>query len=1233
MSGEKETTYVVAIGASAGGLEAYSAFFDSAQSHPNIAYILVQHLAPDYKSLLAELLGKHTQMEVREARNRMRIETGAVYVIPPGKNMTVLNGVLCLADKKPEDRGPNTSIDTFFHSLAEEYGNRAIGIVLSGTGSDGSRGLEAIKKHDGFVIVQEPSTARFNGMPVSAINTGCADFILPVERMYDALLSLVEGEMYGAVTPQHLDQILDEIARQTGADFSDYKKPTIIRRLLKRMMELGMRKGEDYLQHLHREDNGEAELFIKDILIGVTRFFRDPDAFDSLTKHVLLPLIASKREGGSVKVWITACSTGEEAYTMAILLHELILKSGKNLELKIFATDLNSVFLEKAARGVFASGIENDIPPDLFARYFVRNGYTCTIHASIRKHIVFARHNLITDPAFSKNDLICCRNMLIYVNKELQTNILSKFLYGLNMHGFLFLGPSEHLVEEKSNFEEVDRKWKIYKKINEGVRRVSTIGFQKQRSVQGTRATGAPAETRLKDFLARAAVEDFGITVFVTDDSCTIFGAAGNTERFNDYVPNQGGQNLTRILPDPLSIAVTTGMLKAGKSREAVLIRNIKCELNSQAYNVTVSIRTDAGEQMRYYISFSLLPTIGGSAVSDDGKRKRKTVPAEELEQLRTELKETKHNLQTTLEELETANEELQSSNEELLSSNEELQSSNEELQSMNEELHTLNGENQQQIKELVVLNDDLTNYFKSSDIGQIIIDGKRRIRRFNAVASKLVNIIERDLERPISDLTLNFSYPEFEKSIDAVLHEDRVIEREVKIGENIYLLRLSSYTSMDRSITGAVLTFINITNFKNLNHIIEGVYSASPSAIMIFKETERQDLHHTARSFVSISGNEFARTIFQKDFNQPHPLTDLPSVLHRSITDEMLALHGPDSRFVMEAELNQRWFEVIGVKIPVGVAISMHDISDRKAAEKKLKSAYSEIYNSQETLKELYAGLDKMVKARTRELGVSEERFRLITRVTSDVIVDWNLLEGVFWVSDNFYKLFGHRMELVLNDRAFWLENIHPSDRNRVEEAIQSAIGKRTATWSIEYRYRHHSGSYRNIVEKGFVMADENGTPYRVLQSMLDITELSVARKEVEIGESMFQLALEASDIAGWEYNHAAGTFEYTRNMPSIFGHHRSTRRIPYEELVAQIHPEDIAFAEGTLTEAMKTGEYSFNARIVWPDKSVHWINTRGRVICNAGGSLVKIIGVSRDFTEEKQRSNGAAVTEAKRK
>lgn len=1116
--------FVVAIGASAGGLEAIHEFFDNMPSHSSLSFIVIQHLSSDYKSLLVELVSKHTHMKVFEAENNMTIQQNCVYIIPNNKYMTVSKGKLKLVEKN-EIKSPNTAIDTFLHTLATDKKDKAIAIILSGTGTDGTKGIESIKECGGMVIVQDPATAKFDGMPNSAITSGNADFVLAPKKMHEELFNYINERPISVLENGKVDDgLLDEIFRlvydQSGNDFNFYKTPTIIRRIGRRMNENGVKKLNEYVKYLHNNEN-EVKTLGKDFLIGVTKFFRDGQAFDILGSKVLSDIIHNKPDGGVLKIWVCACSTGEEAYSIAALANASVEKSGKNIEIKIFATDIDEASIEIASRNQYPSTISKEIPPELLKKYFVREGKYYSAIPSIRKQIVFAKHDVIKSPPFIKNDLVTCRNMLIYMNNLLQQKVLATFHFSLNQDGYLFLGSSETASAIKDGLIEVSGKWKIYKKsgyVNYSIHNYHTssqhIGLPEKKKTQAQEAQS----TIQKDFNS-FLLNDLGYVGIYIDKAYIVQDAIGNLSNFLS-LPNKIELNILKMVPHELSIVLNTGLRKAWKEEKKVLLKRIRVKRGKEDIYINISIRPPEKDSGKNYtliiLGESMLETLAdkeefalNATHSDDH--------TEYVTELEAELNETRNNLQMAVEEMETTNEELQSSNEELLSANEELQSSNEELQSLNEELHTLNTEHQVKIRELIELNDDLDNYFRTIDVGLIYLDSNLLIRKFNPGAVHMVNLIEADTGRSIEQISNNIRYENLTSDIRHVIMDGKMIEKEIQLKNGKRsLMRILPYVRKDKRIDGIVITFVDVSLITELNNLISGVFNASLSAIIAFSSIRNHDGHII--DFKCVTFNQEASSMLGKnaeDLTNAQLVKQLPELTEGNLFNKYVAVVEKGHPLQTEFQDNKRrWFQVVAVKMADGFTATYTDITDRKAAEQKLKRNFNELVSVRENLKKLNQELEDKVDERTRKLSESEERFTLVSQATNDTIWDWNLVSNTMWRSDNFTAMFGYHRNQDSESIDFWFKKIHPDDRKRVEQSVYGAINDHQQQWSAEYRFQKADGSYAIILDRGSILHDDFNTPYRMVGSIVDITRLIEAEKRVSTTESKFKKIFEANVI-----------------------------------------------------------------------------------------------------------------------
>ncbi len=1111
----KNNHYIVAIGASAGGLEAIHEFFDNMPSGGSLSFIIIQHLSPDYKSLLVKLISLHTPMQVVEADNNMEVEAGCIYVIPNNKMLTIREGKLELQDKKFE-KAPNTAVDIFLNSLAADRGHNAIAIILSGTGTDGSKGIQEIKKNGGFVIVQDPITAKFDGMPNSAIQTGATDLILAPELMPDEIFTYIKKKperKAGAGKPDEssLPEIFNLIDKHCQYDFRNYKSSTILRRISRRMGLLGYQKFDDYLEIL-RTSPDECKFLGKEFLIGVTKFFRDSQAFELLYQHVIIPLVSEKSEDDVLKVWVVACSTGQEAYSIAILIDRAIQQLNRRPEVKIFASDMDPEAIEVASAGTYSPENLSEISPDQVRKYFIKDGKKYTIIPRIRKQIVFARHNVLKDPPFIKNDLVTCRNMLIYMDNVLQKKIVSTFAFSINPAGFLFLGPSESPSNLLSNFQEINGKWKIYRKTGQE-------GRFNQEMIPSTALTGAAKGRKTVKAKAEIPVQDLMKEMYETltekyryaavyiDQNFEIREAVGDFRKYLSLPDRITNLNIMRMVGKELAIPLNAAVRKSKKENTSVSLSNVRVEGKEKNLNIYIrpSERNDYTlvilSESREQVERNEMPV----QITDQ-------VSVNYIHDLEEELKETRNNLQMAVENLETANEELQSSNEELISANEELQSSNEELQSLNEELHTLNTEHQLRIKELVELNDDLNNYFASANVAQVFIDSELRIRKFNPGAVQLINLIPSDIGRPISHISTNLRENKtFINDINEVLKSNKTVEREVTLfnGSN-HLMRITPYIKQGGNIGGVVITFVDITQVKELNSMIGGVFNATRSAIVALKAI-RENNGRLVDLEIITANTSFYEISSKKGKLAGHSIRkSLPSLFNAEFLTRMENVIFSGNPYHLESELKisgeKIWFDVTVTKMTDGVVVNLTNIQEKKLAEQKLRKNYQDLIVSQEEVKQLNDQLERKVSERTRELSESEERFRLVTTAISDAIYDRDLVNDHIWWSDSFYNWFGYDNSDKSNNTRFWKDRIHKDDRNRVEKEMDDHINNGTE-WEIEYRLLKNDGEYVSVLDRGMAIKNEHGIPYRLLGALTDNSVAEFEKQNIILKETNLQL------------------------------------------------------------------------------------------------------------------------------
>jgi two-component system CheB/CheR fusion protein len=828
MPNPKQPHHIIAIGASAGGMDEINRFFDHTPLD-EVSYIIIQHLSPDFKSRMADLLSRHSKLQVKEAEDGMSVECNQVYLIPSDKYMTMSNDRLHLTDKEKK-QGPHLTINAFFNSLASARGKDAIGVILSGTGSDGSEGVEAIKKAGGLILASDPSFAEFSDMPSNAIATGTVDYILSPQLMPQAIEYYVKHD--GALLPGGLEDkeeneiiasIIGLIKDRLPLDFTDYKQTTILRRIKRRAASHNFNKLSGYLAFL-KTTNDEVEALAKDFLISVTSFFRDKEAFEFIQTDIIPKIIDRIVPGQEIKFWVAGCATGEEAYSLAILLHEQLTGEYKDTAVKIFATDIDTNALIYAGKGIYNEQIAKDLSPGRLENFFIREGDKYKVKPEIRKMLIFAQHDLVQNPPYCNMDFISCRNLLIYMTQSLQKKIFLMLHFGLKKEGYLFLGSSETPNAISTGLEVVNKKWKIYKNIGEKeVIRFDTfslpalVDIGSATSLSSRDKTPQSEKDNLTDSVNEVLMSEFGYLLVCINEKNNVVQTYGDTTKY--LLQKNFNLNLADLLPKPLAIAFFTASRTASQSNEKVVVKGINIKHNETLLTVNLLVKPLAikkGEQKLLLVLFSddKLPNspLSGAEVFDE-----KMYHDQYIISLEEELKEIKYELHDTFEKLDASNENMQSFNEELLSANEEMQSTNEEMQSINEELHTINADYQLKNKELIEINDDLNNYFRSNINGQLFVNTDLQLMKFSPGTVKHINIRDTDIGRPISDISTNIKFVTIVNDIKEVLAHGEAITREVEAinGKWYQMMTMPYIRQIDNRTDGAIISFNDITELK----------------------------------------------------------------------------------------------------------------------------------------------------------------------------------------------------------------------------------------------------------------------------------------------------------------------------------------------------------------------------------------------------------------------------------
>ena len=828
---------IIGIGASAGGLEAFEQFLSNVPDNSGMAYVIIQHLDPNQKGMLPELLQRITKMKVIQAKDRMLVLPNYVYVIPPNKSMSILNGALRLHETI-EERGLRLPIDYFLRSLAEDRQDRCAGIILSGMGSDGSSGIRAIKERNGIAMVQEPANAKFDSMPRNAIESVLVDIIAPVnelpEKLFEFFKKIPVIKLDFDIENQDktsLSKIITLLRIQTGNDFSLYKKNTIYRRVERRMVVHKIDKISSYADFLQHNPT-ETTILFKELLIGVTNFFRDSNVWENLVEDVFPNIIRNKPVDSIIRAWIPGCSTGEEAYSLAMIFKEAleIINPHSGITFQIFATDLDNEAIEIARKGLYPENIAIDVSPIRLSRFFIKTKDGYCVKSEIREMIVFAQHNIVMHPPFTKLDIISCRNLLIYMDNDLQKKIISLFYYSMNPNGILILGNSETVGTQTQLFTSEDVKLKIYNRSSNSIRYVpldfpSSYSHTKKTEIE----KHMPVETSQNiELLAnKLLLQHFSPPGVLVNEEGDIIYISGRTGKYLEPAVGKANLNIFAMLRDGLRQEFSSAFHKAVITKETVVIHNIKVGSNGGTQIINVNIQwIDKPNPLKgmLMIIFIDMPSISDNhpLIDKNGHNTASSLQQASLEielyNAREDMQKTFEEMQTSQEELKSTNEELQSTNEELQSTNEELTSSKEEMQSLNEELQTVNSELKAKIEDFTRVNNDMKNLLNSTEIATLFLEKDLKIRRFTYQATKIFKLIKSDIGRPFTDQVSDLIYTDLVSDAQEVLKTLTHIKKQIPTKDGRWFsIRIMPYRTHDDKIDGLVITFFNITDLKIL--------------------------------------------------------------------------------------------------------------------------------------------------------------------------------------------------------------------------------------------------------------------------------------------------------------------------------------------------------------------------------------------------------------------------------
>ena len=949
--------HVVGIGASAGGLDALERFFGNVPTTTELAYVVVQHLSPDFKSLMDELLARHTELPIHLVEDGMAVERGHVYLIPPKKEMIISGGRLLLSERDRQHE-LTLPIDVFFRSLAQDCGAHAVAIVLSGGGSDGSRGIRDVAEAGGLVMVQNVETAQFDGMPRSARDAGVAHWVLPPDEMPRILqehaIRPMKPAPAGQLGPPEHGAIYRMLQEEFGLDFTHYKPSTITRRIERRLALAHTQDIEEYTRRLQR-DRDELDVLYRDLLIGVTHFFRDPEAFEVLEHRVLPDVLRNAPRGTPIRMWVAGCATGEEPYSIAILCHELMAKMGIDRPFKIFATDVHRGSIDRATRALYDEETIAKVSPERLARYFLRSGKMYQVAADVRQMVVFAQHDVLKDAPFTRCDFISCRNLLIYFQPAAQQKALSHFHFALNRGGALLLGPSETAGAIAAEFETLDKHWRLYRKRSDARMQVERHLLQPTASIEprAPQLLGSGPRHPVSQLLATYDAlldETMPPSLLVTDTGELVHAFAG-ASRFLRARDGRQGLDLLDMVDADLKLVLGGGLKRASASQTPIVFKGVRIAGEPSPQKISIRrVRARNAGMPHLLVSFEAIDRgrVEDAPAPAVTEIDLANVSSEQLAALEDELTHTRENLQAAIEELQASNEELQASNEELQTSNEELQSTNEELQSVNEELYTVNAEYQRKIGELTELTNDMDNLLSSTEVGTIFLDSNLTIRKFTPQMAETFNLLPHDVGRSIETFAHQLTYPGLVEELRRVVSSGTTVERELRdVQGRAYFMRLLPYRAKGR-IDGVVLTLIDVSGLKaaedalfHERYLLNSLLLNVPDAIY-FKDARGRfiRMNHPMAHRLGLTDPREAtgRTAFE--------LPDEHAARQLHQRDESVMRTGEVQNYNLEKRArpdgSDEWDLVTRLPLrdaidrTVGIIVIYRDVSEQKRAEQK---------------------------------------------------------------------------------------------------------------------------------------------------------------------------------------------------------------------------------------------------------------------------------------------------------
>jgi len=1104
----EKPAYVVGIGASAGGLEPLEQFFDEAPLDTGAAFVVIQHLSPDYKSLMDELLARHTAMSIVDVVDGMPVRPNTIYLIPPKTEMTIEDGRLQLREQHRSHERPPMPIDAFFHSLAEDMGNRAIGIILSGTGSDGSRGMLTIHEAGGLTLVQDRETAKFNGMPQASVDARVVDIIAPPDHMPNYLVEYInDPEQFRKrlASDEHsilegVDAVMDIMRMAYEVDFDLYKPTTVNRRIQRRMTMGRYSDIEDYVKQL-RADPDELHMLYRDLLIGVTHFFRDREAFYRLEKHVIPAMFEQERKpDDEIRVWVAGCATGEEAYSIAILLHEYIEQTQQKARVRVFATDVHKSSIEVASTGRYSRDAMVEVSPERLNRYFHSVGGEFQVSPMLRQMITFAQQNVVSDAPFMRMDMVTCRNMLIYFKQPVQLQVLSLLHFALNVNGILFLGPSETVTPLRDEFETIDSHWRIYRKLREMRLPAGRAVPTRTPTVAARRMPPAPAlapSAMMPDArLLRAydmLLSEYVPAAILLNSRRELVHTFGDARLILHPPEGRSSLDVLEMVDAQMKVALGGAIQRALRDHQTVRYGRVGVASGGETQHYTLVVRPLADSESESFFLLVTFETEQSVVVSQQQPVSEQDVDQfderaethEKIVTLEQELQYSKENLQATIEELEASNEELNATNEELVASNEELQSTNEELHSVNEELHTVNAEYQQKITELTQLTDDMNNLLSSTEIGTIFLDHMLRVRKFTPAVCKYFKLRSQDIDRPIADIVHSIEMDTLLEDAERVLNTGEATELEAQTDQqDCLLIRITPYRAMAGSVEGVIISIVDITLLKNEESRgreselrFKIAFDNAPIGIALLGlDGKWLRVNRHLCNIIGYSERELLETDSQS-LTHPDDVEESLQYMHRMID-------GQNHTYQLEKRFYHKQGQIVWVQKDVSMVRDVDDNPQYFIAQIQDITRRRQI---EESIRSLNEELEQRVLARTAELAESEERFRTMANNAPMKIWVSGTDKRFTWFNQYWMDFTGMTLQDELGEG--WVDRMHPDDRERWQSLYNGSFDARK-WFELDFRLKRTDGEYRWLLARGAPRVDTSGKFLGYIGSCVDITE-----------------------------------------------------------------------------------------------------------------------------------------------